>query len=316
MSPRLSLLALSLFTLPIHAADLSTAIDAFKAERFGEAKQAFEAAKDQPEARLYLARIAEHQGRRDEALDTFEALAKTEGKNPELHFFWGVSLCNEAQSASMFSALGHAKNCVKHFKKALELQPDNLDYRKALFDYYVGAPGIAGGGADKAHELIAAVKPVDEVLATVMEARVAGKEEKFPEAEALMKSAIEKAPENSDYRLLLGTIYQQAERYEDAFAYFKQWQEAQPDNPKAWYQQGRNSVLGKVHLTEGEQALLHYLSKPAAAEEPSHAWARLRLAQIYQLMGKKADSAQQAELALAGAQGDERLIEQAEELKG
>ena len=128
---------------PVHAADLTAAVDAFKASRYDEAKQAFEAAKDMPEARLYLARIAEHQGRRDEALDSFEALAKADDKNPEVHFFWAVSLCNEAQSASMFSALGHAKNCAKHFKKAVELKPDNLEYRKALFDYYVGAPGIA-----------------------------------------------------------------------------------------------------------------------------------------------------------------------------
>lgn len=316
MKAQLSLISLCLLSLSASAGTLDAAVQAYKDGRLAEAKSQFLAAKDEPEAKLYLARIAHREGKLDEAEEAFEALGETLKQNPELHMHWGALLCDQAQAASMFSALGYAKDCAKHFAEAVKLKPDNLDYRRALFEFYVSAPGIAGGGTDKARTLVAEAEKQDPAYALMMRARIAQADEEYDEAETLMKQAVAKAPEREEYPFQLGLMYQQAERYGQAMDHFAALAKAKPERKSTLYQLGRSALLGKLRLAEGEQAMLEYLKAPVAAGEPSHAWARLRLAQIYALMGKKAESKSQLELAQAQAGGDERLLEQVKKARG
>src|SRR2546423_1515434 len=57
-----------------------------------------------------------------------------------------------AQKAGMLSKIGWAKKCRLAYEKAVELAPANLDARNSLMIYYQQAPGVMGGGIDKAYE--------------------------------------------------------------------------------------------------------------------------------------------------------------------
>lgn len=303
-----TLLALSLPA--VHAADLQQAIAAFEAGKTPEAKTLFQAALAEPalaaQAHGYLGRIAQREGDEEEAQKAFEQALKLDTGNADYVFRLGTALCNQAQSASMFSALGLAKDCVKQFDKAAQLAPDNLDYQEALFDFYLSAPGIAGGDEDKAKVLAEAMQKRDTARGLAMKAQLALKNEEYVSAETLMKAALDQAKDKSDYRFQLGMLYQQAKRYDDAIATFSTLSKEQPDAYQALYQIGRTAVLSKAHLEEGELALLAYCKSPEDAKRPSHAWAHYRLGLIYELMGKK--DAGKAEYQLAAKDtGDEQL---------
>lgn len=302
------------------AADLQPAEAAFAAGRYDEALPLFQAALADPakaaQAHHYLGRIALRQGDAEKAQDEFESAIKIDGNNPEYHFQLGSALCNQAQSANMFSALGLAKDCVAEFEKAVDLAPDNLDYRQGLFEFYLGAPGIAGGGEDKAAATAEAIGTRDPALGLALKAKIAAHDEDFAKAETLLKDALAKAEAKDQpaYRLQLGLMYQQAERYADARNEFSALTRQKPDAYAAYYQLGRTAVLAKTELDAGAEALRTYLKAPEDGERPSHAWAHFRLGQLYLLMGKKDEG--KAELAQAALdQDDQRLRKELGKIK-
>jgi len=61
----------------------------------------------------------------------------------------------------MFSALSLAKKARKEFERAVELDEKNFSAYQALIEFDCSAPGIAGGGEDKARPEIAKLAALD-----------------------------------------------------------------------------------------------------------------------------------------------------------
>src|SRR5260370_22236701 len=61
----------------------------------------------------------------------------------------------------MFSALSLAKKARKEFAKAVDLDEKNFSANQALIEFDCSAPGIAGGGEDKARPEIAKLAALD-----------------------------------------------------------------------------------------------------------------------------------------------------------
>lgn len=316
-SPTLLFLALA-SAATASAGTLEKATQAFQEQRLDEAKSLFETLKNdsqnQAEAYAYLGRIAQARGDLDAAEEALEKAVKLKSDQADYHFYLGQVNCSQAQSASMFSALGYAKDCKKHFQDAARLAPENLDYREALFSYDVQAPGIAGGDIDEAKTIAADVGKKDELRGLMMNAQLAEHDEDWAHAATLYRSAIEKAPNQPDYAFALGMMQQRAEQYAEALKTFQEILARQPDYAPAQYQIGRSAVLGKQGLEAGEKALNAYLSAPEQPNQPTHAWAHFRLGQIYDLMGKKTDGKAQYQLAEA-ATPDEKLKKELRKLR-
>jgi cytochrome c-type biogenesis protein CcmH/NrfG len=59
-------------------------------------------------------------------------------------------------------AFGRARKAKNAFEKAVQLDPKNVDAMSDLFEYYFEAPGVVGGGLDKAEavaKMIVALEP-------------------------------------------------------------------------------------------------------------------------------------------------------------
>jgi len=276
-------------------------VTAYEAGKLDEAQSLFQSIDDQSEqavpAALYLGRIALRQSHYDDAAKILEKAVKKVPDNAEYVSLLGEAECAQAQTAGMFSAFGYAKSCVKHFERAVELAPDNIDYRGALFSYYLQAPGIVGGGSDKARAQADEIAKRDPAMALAWKAQIEAKDEHYDAAEKLLKTAIDTAKENTDYRFQLGMLYQTAKRYDDAFTTFSALHKEKPDQLQALYQIGRTAVISKTRLDEGADALKTYLGSPEDPKLPSHAWAHYRLGLVYDLQGKKDDSRQEYRLA-------------------
>ena len=58
-------------------------------------------------------------------------------------------------------ALGHASKARQLFERSVELNPRNIEALNDLLEFQLEAPGIMGGGLDKARATISRISQVD-----------------------------------------------------------------------------------------------------------------------------------------------------------
>src|ERR1043166_5431384 len=90
-----------------------------------------------------------------------EAPVAIEPQSSVSHEWLGRVYGEKANHAAMFSALSLAKKARKEFARAVELDERNFSAQQALIEFDCSAPGIAGGGEDKARAEIAKVASMD-----------------------------------------------------------------------------------------------------------------------------------------------------------
>ena len=105
----------------------------------------------------------------DKAEDLLEKAVKIDSNNADYQHWYATASCNQAASASMLSALGHAKRCKKAYETALKLAPDNPRSYIALGSFLAQAPGIAGGDKDKALQLAEQLKQIDPLQGALLQ---------------------------------------------------------------------------------------------------------------------------------------------------
>lgn len=129
----------------------------------------------------------------------------------------------QAMNGGMMKAISLSGKIKDNLSRAVELDPLLFDARDALQQFYLMAPGIAGGSVAKARDLAQAAQARQPEHAKLLRARVEMKEERWAEAEREL-SAI-KPGEDKD--LLAG---QRAGLYQLAIQLFsdKQYAKARP----------------------------------------------------------------------------------------
>ena len=73
-------------------------------------------------------------------------------KDSEYHDWLGKSYGRRAEESMFLSAMSWARKTHQEFEIAVELNPSNFEAQRDLIRYEMNAPGIVGGGDDKAHE--------------------------------------------------------------------------------------------------------------------------------------------------------------------
>jgi len=81
----------------------------------------------------------------DAAAALFEKAVAQNPKSAEAHYLLGSAYGSQAQKASIFGQASLAGKTRDEFEKAVELDPNHLEARFALLQYYAFAPGIMGG---------------------------------------------------------------------------------------------------------------------------------------------------------------------------
>jgi len=89
----------------------------------------------------------------DQAIHECEAAVSSAPANSSYQLWLGRVYGMKAGHAGSFSAFGLAKKAHAAMEKAVQLDPHNADALSDLGDYCVEAPGIVGGGTDKANVL-------------------------------------------------------------------------------------------------------------------------------------------------------------------
>src|SRR5579862_7809450 len=93
-----------------------------------------------------------------------------------LYYLWlGRIYGEKADRAGFLSAAGLAKKVRSSFERAVELEPNSWEARTDLAEFYIEAPGIVGGGKDKARAQAEAIEPLNPAMAHWVLARLAEK---------------------------------------------------------------------------------------------------------------------------------------------
>src|ERR1700676_1712548 len=139
--------------------------EAYDASEYAKAAQLLQQASAQnprsAEILLLLAKTYFESQQHDAAIATAEKAVSLEPRSSVYHEWLGKIYGEKADHAAMFSALSLAKKARREFEKAVELDPRNFSAQQALIEFDCSAPGIAGGGEDKARAEIAKLAAMD-----------------------------------------------------------------------------------------------------------------------------------------------------------
>ena len=258
----------------------------FEAGKYKEAKTVFEPAfkanTRDAAAAFYLGRIAMEERKTDRAADYFEAATKLDPKNSHYFLWLGRAYGREAQQASVLRQPGLAKRTRAAWERAIELDPENLDARSDLIQYYVQAPGFMGGSTAKALEQAEEIRKRNALRGYLELGALYEREKKFAEAEkAYVAASKEKSDRHvGEYRL--GLFYQNTGAFDKAFDLFESMIAANPSEAGALFQIGKTGAMSGQRLTRAAEALEAYLQTTPGRNDPSLAAAHWRLGMVHE----------------------------------
>ena len=115
------------------------------------------------------------EGQYKEAAANLEKAAAEDTLNSDYCDWLGRAYGRLAEGSSFLSALGYAKKTVRAFERAVELGPSNLEALGDVFEYYLQAPVMVGGGLDKAEGIAKRIASLNQAEYHWASARLAEK---------------------------------------------------------------------------------------------------------------------------------------------
>ncbi|MBI3370071.1 MAG: tetratricopeptide repeat protein [Burkholderiales bacterium] len=153
-------------------------------ERAAKARLAREPVDGDIAVALMLSAIDANDGQRiDAAADLAQQCADRLPQSARCQYALGTSLGVQALRSGLLRAMRSAGRIHDALLRAVELDPLFYEARGALQQFYLAAPGIAGGSADKARELARAADPRQPEHAKLLRATVALHDKRVADAE-------------------------------------------------------------------------------------------------------------------------------------
>jgi tetratricopeptide (TPR) repeat protein len=151
----------------------------------------------------------------DKAVDTLERGVAVAPRSSAAHLWLGRAYGEKADKSNFFSAIGWAKKTRSEFEQAVALDPSNIEARSDLTEFYLSAPGIIGGGIDKARKQIEFIERQDPGLAHFLKSGIQDKKGDRAGAERELYAAIQTSDDPARYWMNLASSYQHLKRFDD-----------------------------------------------------------------------------------------------------
>jgi Tfp pilus assembly protein PilF len=218
-----------------------------------------------------------------------QAIAQTPN-NVEAHYLLGQAYGSLISSASMFSKPGLAKKTREQFEKAIQLDPNFIDARFGMIEWFLEAPSIVGGGEDKAIAEANEVKKRDAIDGHRAFALIYGHQKKTDLVRKEYVDAVKEQPNSPRAHYYLGVSNLTSKDNAGASAEFETAIKIDPQYMPGWFQVGHMAALTGTNMERGEEALRRYLSYTPKRNEPPVYRAHYWLGTIYEKQGKKAEA--------------------------
>ena len=199
--------------------------------------------------------------------DAFEkAVAQTA---TSAYYDWlGKAYGRRAETSSPFTAPGNASKARQAFEKAVQLDPKNQEALSDLFEYYLEAPGILGGGLDKAVGIANRIAGLDPIEGHWAQARLAERRKEFGAAEQQLRRAVEMAPTQASRVIDLAKFLSNQGRYQEAEQAFQRAERIDPNSPKLLFERADTYIRSGQNLGTARQLLKRYLQANLTPDDP------------------------------------------------
>lgn len=239
---------------------------------------------------VLLTRARLQAGKAEAAIESAQRAVALVPNHSQAQFWLGNAYGQRINQVGMLSKMTMAPKLRDAYEAAVRLDPDLLEAREYLIQFYLQAPSAMGGGRDKAVAQANEIAKRDAARGHLSKATIAMSDKKPEEALKHYQAAHAAKPDDARIRLAVGLNLQQMERWDEAYRHFQRWTEQDPKASAAWYQIGRTAALSGKFLNEGMAALQRYLTLPRANGEPENQHAFYRLGQVQARAGKKAEA--------------------------
>jgi tetratricopeptide (TPR) repeat protein len=213
------------------------------------------------------------------------------------HLWLGRAYGEKASRAGFMTAAGLAKKVRTSFERAVELDPRSWEARADLAEFYVEAPGVVGGGKDKARDQADELLPLKPAMSHWVLARIAGKSKDAAGAEREYRAAIAASRGAASAWLHLAQFLRHANRLDEMEAAVQTVESSPLDRPEA-LMDGASLLLDSARANELAVRLLRrYLASPV--EEGPAFKAHVYLGQLLERQGDRQGAAEEYRAALA-----------------
>src|SRR5580700_1371581 len=182
--------------------DIDAGRQAYEASDYANAAQFLhEAAAKNPqnaEAYLWLAKTYSEMQQHDAAIANAEKAVALDPQNSVYHEWLGRAYGDKAEHAGIFSGLSLAKKTRKEFDTAVSLDDKNYSARQALIEFDCSAPGIVGGGEDKAIPQIARLTELDAAEGHYAAGNCRRQKKDFTTADAEFAKSLDSHPKSAN----------------------------------------------------------------------------------------------------------------------
>ena len=212
--------------------------------------------------------------------EALERAAAADPHNSQYALWLGRAYGRRAETSNPFSALSQASKARQYFERAVDLDPHSVEALNDLLEYYTDAPGMLGGGYEKAKATAARIAAVDPAeghyaLATLLE-----KHKELASAEEHLRRAIELAPHQVGRFVDLAKLLAKQGRYQESDQSFARAEQLAPDSPKLMYERADVYIKSGRNLEVAKDLLQRYLSATVTPDDPPKSDARKLLRQI------------------------------------
>jgi len=297
MKLRITILILAaLFTVTLAAAD-DTAPALLAAGRVDDAittlRSKINATPSDAEAYNLLCRAYFSMGNWDRGISACEKAIALAPNNSRYHMWLGRIYGEKANVVIFFKAASLAGKVRNEFEAAVRLDPNNVDARSDLGEFYLEAPGIVGGGRDKAEAQAQAL------AAHYLFGRLAEKKKDPAAAEKEYRAAIEASHGSALTWFNLALFFRHQQRWDDMEGAIQQAVSAQMDRPEIIMESGEVLLRSGRNFPAAVQYLRRYLALTSKAEEAPAFKAHYLLGTALEKQGDKQAAAQEYRAALS-----------------
>lgn len=217
----------------------------------------------------------------DRAISAGEKSVKLEPNNSGYHELLGRAYGEKAARSGWFSALSLAKKARKEFATAVQLDERNFSAMQAMIEFDCSAPGIAGGGDDKAQPEIQKLSELDAAEGRYGAGNCRRQKKDYASADAEFQKALALHPKSVDLIYDIGDYYMKRDQAGGLAMVVKEGERADPADPRGDFFRAVVLALQKENLAESGKLLREYIARaPKRNNYPSKAMAHYWLGRI------------------------------------
>src|SRR5216684_4455876 len=251
------------------------------------------------DVQLLLAKSYLELQQHDPAIKSAEKAVAIDPRNSIYHEWLGRAYGEKADRASWFSAISLAKKTRKEFETAVQLDAKNYSARQVLIEFDCSAPGLVGGGEEKAWPQIKQLAEMDAAEGHFAAGNCRRQKKDFAIADEEFAKALESNPKSSELIYDIGDYAAKRAEPEWLLAVADTGERVAPGDPRGKFYRGVALVLKRENLEEAERLLREYAKKaPKRSGYPRPAAAHAWLGRLFENENRMEDATREFESAL------------------